>query len=275
MIDIIKVELFRLKKSKAYWILLGLAAVCPLFLIFTNAALYMLVGSIDGGFDGSILNVLRNANFTAAMLQYMTSAASDITLLATIATAIVLGKEFSDGTMRNVVLANKSRAALYFGYLITALIVAASYLVAFFTVTLVIVAPIFGFGGMGAGKAVTACMCSFALGLLAVTFMEACVCMFVFGARKQWAAILFPLLIWFLVPQAFRLVAEILSMAKSAFGETLTMDTLRWLPFVNMDYFDVSSIDGALVGINILYLAIFITVFTVSGYYTFKKADLK
>lgn len=271
MTDIIKVELFRLKKSALFWALLGVVAICPLLSVLLNIVIILMVN----GAEGNALETLRAAGLTKTLLQSSTMISCDAALLALITSSVLLSREFVDGTMRNVVLANKSRAALYFGYLLTSLIVAVTYLTAYYVVTLVIVAPVFGFGGVSAGKAVSAVLCSFALGLFAVTFIESCVCMFVFGVRKQWAAILFPLLILFFVPTTFQTILTIFTMAMASNGQAVTIDTQRWIPFVNVQYLDPTAMDGALAAINILYLSVFITVFTVSGYYTFKKADLK
>lgn len=269
MIDIIKVELFRLVKGKAFWIMLGIAAACPILLILLNA-----FAAIGYGVEGNIIALLRGAGITTVLLQYTTMINNDVVLLAVIASSVILSREFSDGTMRNVVLANKSRAALYFAYFITAMIVAVAYLAAFYAATLIIVAPIFGFNA-SAAKATTAVFSSFGLGVIALIFMESAVCMFLFGTRKQWATILFPLLIWFLVPTIISQVLETVSTALADNGQALSLAAQRWIPFVNMQYSDPINIDGAIAGINVMYLSVFTAVFTVSGYYTFKKADLK
>ena len=269
MIDIIKVELFRLVKSKAFWIMLGIAAACPILLILINA--FAVIGY---GVDGNIISLLRGAGITNILLQYTTTISNDVVLLAVISSAVILSREFSDGTMRNVVLANKSRTALYFAYLIVAMLIAIAYLAAFYAVLLIIVAPIFGFNA-SAGKAATAVFSSFGLGIIALLFMESAVCMFLFGTRKQWATILFPLLIWFLVPTTIAQILEIVTSSLAEKGETLSLAAQRWIPFVNMEFSSPINIDGAIAGINVMYLSIFTAVFTVSGYYTFKKADLK
>lgn len=271
MIDIIKVELYRLKKSKIFWILLGLSAACPLLQTLLSVLAYLLAF----GTEGNVLEMLRGAGITKLLLQDATIISNDVTLLTVIATAVVLSKEFADGTARNVILANKSRTEMYFAYMITSLFVAITYLAAFFAVTLVVIAPVFGFGGASAGKVAVACFSMFGLGLLASIFMITCVCMFLFGVRKQWATILFPLLIWFLVPTVFSTVVNLISMSLLESGQTLPLALQRWIPFVNMQFCDPLNIDGAIAGINVMYLTIFSGAFTATGYYTFKNADLK
>ena len=271
MLNVIKVELFRLKKSVVFWVMFGIAAASPLLIIMLN--LLVLAAMPDIG--GNPLELLKGAGLTANLLSDMGQVAGDVSLWAMIASAVVLSKEFVDGTMRNVMLANKSRKQLFFAYLITSLIVAATYMVAYLAVTLIIAAPIFGYDGMDASTAVTACMVSLATGLLSIAFAQSCMCMFVFGVRKQWAAILFPILVCMFGPSVFTYIVEVVSMMLATRGLTISPDAMRWVPFANMSYFNPTNVDGVIVGMNALYMAIFITVFVVSGYYTFKKADLK
>ena len=58
-------------------------------------------------------------------------------------------------------------------------------------------------------------------------------------------------------------------------GKVMQTGALRWIPFINMSQYNPANIDGVIVGMNILYMSVFTAVFVVSGYFTFKKADLK
>lgn len=272
MINIIKVELFRLKKSKLFWIMLGVSAASPLLSMALSLIVTNILLSIAGG--GS-MNLVETMGITSSLLSGLTQIAGDAALWSLITSAVVLSKEFSDGTMRNVVLANKSRAELFFGYLITAMIVGVTYLTASFAAILLIAAPISGFDGMKAAEGVTAFLCSYSLGILAIAFVQTCVCMFLFGTRKQWATVLFPILICMFAPSIFTTFITIVTTVKAVQGEVVNADFTRWIPFANMSYYNPADIDGAMVGMNILYLGIFTTMFILIGYYTFKKADLK
>lgn len=271
MINIIKVELFRLRKSKILWVMLCLTVASPLLM----ALFSIIVNSFMAGSLENLGIALRSVDLTTQLLGDTSALLGDATLWALIASAVVLSKEFVDGTMRNVILANKSRAQLYFGYLITSLIVACAYLLAYITVTLAIVAPIFGFSNLNAGQAITAVLCSLALGLFAIAFVQSCMCMFMFGVRKQWATILLPILVCLFAPSVFEIIVQIIGYAKLYVGQSISEEALRFVPFINLDYLDLTNIDGAVVGMHILYCAVFTAVFVVSGYYTFKKADLK
>ena len=273
MIDIIKVEFYRLKKSTLFWVMLGVSAATPIITVLLNVFLIAFMGMVDQ--STNLMEFLRDAGMTSALLQQMSTSLNDLSLWPLIATAVILSKEFTDGTMRNVILANKSRTELYFGYLITAMIVAVSYFVAFLAVTLIVIAPIFGFQDADAGKVVSAIFCSLGLGIIATAFIETCVCMFLFGVRKQWATILFPILIWYAPLMLINILVTVLTSLAEA-GQIASVEFLRWIPFCNMQYnYNPLNPDGTVVGMHILYMAVFIAAFTCIGYFTFKKADLK
>lgn len=275
MIDIIKVELFRLKKSILFWVMLGLTAAIPLFGAISSLTVSGIVDEASGGLG----DLLRQIGLTNEYLSSAAQLSSWSAIFALITSAVVLSTEFTDGTMRNVVLANKSRAELYFAYLITSLIVAAAYFAAYFAVVLLIVAPIFGFSGLTAGEAVSACLCSFALGIVALVFVETCMCMCLFAIRKQWAAILIPLLISIFVPVLVTTFASLILTAKALKGQISSPDEIslimRWIPFANTLLYNPADLDSATIGMSVLYTLLFSAAFVVLGYFVFKKADLK
>lgn len=277
MISILRVELFRLVKSKLFWIMLGVCFALPLL-----SSLFV-VGFI-GIFDNiandmpefaDLSYMLHSIGMASSTLAELASIASNVSLLSLISASVILSKEFTDGTVRNAILANKNRAQLYFAYLIISLMIGTAYTIAFFAATLIFVAPIFGFEGLSAGDAAAACFSSLALGLFAVLFVQTCVTMFLFAVRKQWATVLFPILICRFVPSIFTGIVTMLTLGEAIQGGVLSETVTSWMPFVNASYFNPAAIDGGLIGKIIMYYAVFSSVFVVSGYFTFKKADLK
>lgn len=278
MIDIIKLELFRIKKSVLFWVMLGLSFLLPILSAVLLSAIIGIIQSISdsvGSLDISAWDLIVNQGLTASLLSALPQIASDVAIISVIATSVILCKEFSDGTMRNVLLANKTRAELYFGHLISAVIISLSFLAGNFVSIMIVIAPIFGFNNLAAGQAATACLCSLAQGLLVMLFVSSCVCMFMFGVRKQWAAVLFPLLICMVVPNLLTTVVTIIGTVMTVGGQVMSTDALRFVPFVGGALYNAADVDGVVVGMNILYLSVFTAVFVVAGYYTFKKADLK
>lgn len=272
MLNILSVEIFRLKKSVLFWVMLGLTVAFPLL---GAVSTLMVTGFVDSSAGESVIS-LSNLNITKQFLQGMASLSNWALIFALITSAIVLSSEFVDGTMRNVLLANKSRAQLYFSYLIIAVSVGLIYFLAYYATVLLIIAPIFGFDAMSAGPAVTASLCSFAQGIVGIVFAESCMAMFLFSMRKQWASILFPLLICIFLPSLVLTFATlIITTASIKTQQVPTLVELRWVPFANGLVYNPAEVDGIGVGMNILYLALFTAMFILIGYYTFKKADLK
>lgn len=277
MINILRVEFFRLKKSKLFWILLGVTAALPILSAILLTVFFSILESIfeGGGEMISALEMLRASGTTGSILSELASIAGDAALFSLITVGVVLSKEFTDGTMRNVILANKKRKELYFAYFIVAVVVGLTYMLAYMLTALIIVAPIFGFGDLTAGQIASAIFCSLALGVCSVLFVQSCVCMFLFAVRKQWATILFPILIIVFAPSIFNTLVTLLTLGLAFQGQTLSPVAISWIPFANAAQFNASAIDGGLVGKIALYYLLFAAVFTVSGYFTFEKADLK
>lgn len=273
MIDIIKVELFRLKKSVLFWVMLGLTIAIPLF----GAISMLTVSGIADKASGQLGELLSQLGLTTQYLQGSAQLSSWPAILALITSAIVLSTEFTDGTVRNVLLANKSRAELYFAYLVISMIVAVTYFAAYFVIILIIIVPIFGFDGMSAGQAVSGCLCSFGLGIVALIFVETCMCMSLFAIRKQWAAILIPLLISIFAPALIAAFASLILAAMALKGQIASVDdlSLRWVPFANTLSYNPATLDAVTIGMSVLYTALFSAAFVVIGYFAFKKSDLK
>lgn len=277
MISILRVEFFRLIKSKLFWILMGVCFALPIFLSLFIVGFIGILDNIANDLPefADLSYMLHSIGMTSSTLAELPSIASNVSLLSLICTSVILSKEFTDGTVRNAILANKNRRQLYFAYLIISLIIGAVYTLTFFFSTLIFVLPIFGFGGLSASDAVAACFSSLGLGLFAVLFVQTCVTMFLFAVRKQWATVLFPILICRFVPSIFAGIVALLTFGESIQGGTLSETVTSWIPFVNASYFNPSAIDGALIGKIIMYYLIFSAVFMISGYFTFEKSDLK
>lgn len=280
MLSIIKVELFRLKKSVLFWVMFAITVALPLLAAIIVASLIGMIDSIAGaagneGVGASAWEIIRNEGLTISLLSSLPQIGSNMAVLSVITSSVVLSKEFSDGTTRNILLANKTRGELYFSYVITSIIISAAFLVGSFASTMIIVAPIFGFGGLSAGKVISGCLCSFAMGIFAILFMQTCMCMFLFATRKMWAAILFPLLICIFVPSTLATITTLIIATMVLKGQYVSEGSLRFVPFLGQSMYNAADIDGVLVGMNILYMALFTAMFVAIGYFTFKKADLK
>lgn len=291
MKDIMKLMFFQLKKSKLFWAMFALSFLIPMLIILILSLGLLALGGRE---------LVRLFPITPIFLREIAGIGSSSGIFALITSSVVLSSDFASGTMRNVILANKSRKTMYFSYLFVSLIVGVIFLFCHFAAIMIFAAPIFGFNGIfeelsailgeSIGVLSGAQICgsvflSLFLGILSVCFVQSSVCMFLFCIRKQWATIVFPLMLIVLVPYILTIASTMFTLNITSIidilgGSNLSMHVLFWTPFVNISlyyptlhYFIPEY--GELITAIVLYYVLFTSVFVISGYFVFKKADLK
>ena len=271
MISILQTEFFRLKKSKLFWSLLAVTAALPLVSALLNLGLFMLAENVyqADGLEIDIWEMLHSSDMLGAGLSSLTSMMGD-SFIALICSSIFLSKEFSGGTFRNMILANKSRRELYLSFLTIAIVIGAAFLGVSFVSTFVFWSAIFGFGGLSATTVITACILSLAMGLVSTIFVQTMMCMFMFGTRKLAVALVCPLVIAIIAPSIFFSFIDTLT----AF-EVLDAAGLSWIPLYNTGLLSVTDVDGALIGKILMYNVPLSVFFGFMGWVRFRQADLK
>lgn len=276
MINILQTEFFRLKKSKLFWALFGVCAGLPVLSLLLELVVLASASMAFDEMSGYIWELFRQSNLTASSLSALTTWGSNPALFSIICSSIVLSKEFSGGTVRNMLLANKSRQQLYWAYSIVALVIGASYFVASFVAVLLLQGSVFGFGSMTAGEAVTACFSSFALGALSTVAVQACVCMLLFASRKTGATLACSLVICLFAPSIVYTIVQVTEIVRILWDAPMTSEAvLGWIPLYNMQLFDASNVDGALIGKIALYQVLITAFFGGMGWLGIRKTDLK
>ena len=99
MFNILKSLLFRLKKSKMFWIMLAVVAFLPLL----SLLLYKLVLQLADVLVDMPLDLELEMVTSISMTEWVLPS-STVTFLTLLCTSIFLCKEFSDGTIRNTLL---------------------------------------------------------------------------------------------------------------------------------------------------------------------------
>lgn len=270
MKEILKVELFRLKKSVAFWVCFGLCAGLPLLgFLLTIGINFMFSDIVD------IDVLLRQYSAEGGAFLFLTDYivyASDCNILALICTAVLLCGEFRHGTVRNMILANKSRKQIYLAFFVMSLIVGTVLLLTSFTVSLVLFGTTFGFGNLAAPKALTNVLLFLLMGISSMVCVQTMVCMFMFGTRKTSLTLLFPLLITIMLPS---LVSQIVTGVLAAVRDPAVVQKVAYfIPFYNWDL-DVLTPSMVNVGMILLYNVVFAAIFFVSSFFSFQKVDLK
>ena len=269
MINILKTEFFRLKKSALFWSLFGVCVAMPLIAVFLNVGLSVSLSDTDMGIEYDIWELMRSSDVTVRTLSGLPSL-SGHAMYALICTSIFLSKEFSGGTFRNMLLANRSRREVFASFLLMAVFIGATYMGATFISILFFNGIIFGFGSMTAANVITACVIALALGLISVIFLQTIMCMFMFSTRKLSVALACPLVICIVAPALLFSFVETFAQ----FGLISEAD-MSWIPLYNINLLDLTAIDGALIGKILLYLIPLTALFGTLGWLTFRKADLK
>lgn len=274
MLNIVKSLLFRLKKTKMYWIMLGVCAGLPvlaslLYHFVLDFAEIFVDLPIDAGMEAT----------THLSLTSLVSLSSDVNLFVLLCVSIFLCKEFTDGTIRNTLLSNKSRWQLYSAYGVTSLIIGGSYLIVYFVSTLLALAIPFGFGDVTANQAVSACLCSLLLGILSMLVVVSCVLLFLFLTGKQAPSIVLPILVTMFLPSIAASAVELVStlvMLVQMGGQWMDVNIdYSWVPLYNAFMYDSMDVDGALVAKISMYYVAFTGLFVWLGSLAARKRDLK
>ena len=274
MFNILKSLLFRLKKSKMFWIMLAVVAFLPLL----SLLLYKLVLQLADVLVDMPLDLELEMVTYISMTEWVLPS-STVNFLTLLCTSIFLCKEFSDGTIRNTLLSNKSRSSLYFAYALLSVIVGVSFLAANFVSTLLSLGIPFGFGDVTPNQAITSCATSFLMGVLSLLFVISCVLMFLFATGRQAPSIILPILITLFLPgimtSLVELVSSLVMLIQVGNPDVAVEIDYTWVPLYNATMYDASNVDGALVGKISLYYVAFSALFVFLGRLAAVKKDLK
>jgi ABC-type transport system involved in multi-copper enzyme maturation permease subunit len=270
MINILRQQMYRLKKSSLFWTLFALSGgyvILNLLFNLTTAATTQSSGL-------SLLEILRMIDSTTERLAELDYYASIPTIFAILCSSILLSQEFSQGTIRNTLITGVSRTEVFFAYLITSYIIGLSCMLINFVAILAIAAPILQFGSLTAAEITTTIFCHFAIGVCATLFTQSLVCMLLFCSRKSSVTISLSL-VTCLVIIPFLTGMEAVIVGLKAVENGISETGLLCLPFVNLSEIDVNKPAGLAMGMACLYYIVLAVVFCVAGYFTFRKADLK
>lgn len=277
MLDVLRAQLYRLKKSKLFWAMIIVCAALPLIGMLFTTALLSIFSSIFEGEGGELIASLRGegGGFTMSAFGSLTLLASNPALFSLICSSIFLSGEFSGGAIRNMILANKSRTQIFLSFLSVALIIGFSCFGAAYATTLLGYGTVIGFGGLTATEAISGCFTSLFLGLLSVALVQACVCLFLFWTRKTGATVAIPIVFIIIAPSVMTTIVELVVGIKMALGQSVSEIVLSWIPLANMEMLDLSNVDGGLVGKIVMYNAPIAALLAFFGWLAISKADLK
>lgn len=218
MINIINSQLYKIFKSKMLYVLIALSCALPLTGVLFMGSLTELTFNgvaIDVGYDA--LSMLRNISIVG----------SDTNMLVIIAIAIMFAKEYSEGTIRNTIMAGNNRANIFGASAISATIMMLIIAIPAFLVTCFGYGIVFGFASssMATADIVANIFASLIVFLIANMLCVAITLLFVHVTQKVSGSIVFPLLLVILITGIGTTALSVLVML----GE-LTLDSMSWIP---------------------------------------------
>lgn len=271
MISILQLQFFRIKKSVTFWILFGLCFALPL-LSTLFAVIVVTAFSID---PNSPIILEGFGEQTVSILETFPSISNDAAVLAVICSSVLLCSEFGGGTMRNIVLANKSRAQIYGAMSVTAALIGTIYFTANYLFTLTLNGAIWGFGTITSAQAANACFISYALGFVAILMTQSVVVMFLFCLRKTSSTMVLSFVIMMIVPAVVTTAVQTWVLVAQAQGASISEAMLGWIPLYNISLLDLTRPDGALIGKILLYELPLTALFYFLGWVALRKTDIK
>lgn len=148
MANLLRANFLRLGKSKLFW-----ASLAVFVALGALVAAEQFRFQVSMGTDLSVPEVAQaKALLEGQFFQYATF----VGILASVLISLFLGTEYSDGAIRNKILAGHSRAAIYFAGLITGFAASALCMVGYMLSCLGVGAPLLGWFTKPAGLLVTA-----------------------------------------------------------------------------------------------------------------------
>ncbi len=260
MIKLLKADFFRIKKSKLTLIILIIAVVLPLL----TSLMYLGINSLPGLEENPLGNIFVGKTIIGGSY----SISNNFGLVLVIFSAIFVGMDLSNGTLRNKIIAGNDRVKIYFSHLITSTIFN-TVLISIYTLCTTLFTLLFFDYGVKLDSKETLAIVYFVLtGTLTFIFIASVSTFFALVTKSQTATILFTILVCIV----FSIITTVLQVS-------LTDD------FKNIAYFIPTFTNTLFVyGINmttkmfiegILSYLIFGGLITFLGVYLFKEQDLK
>jgi len=264
MSKVLNTLLFRLKKSKILWVLLALTVAMALL----DVGLLKLLPLIAGSGSDMVATLLGGDAF-ATTFSTLARTDSYSAMFVVFFVALFVGTDFSEGTLRNVLLSNKSRLQIYLAYLIVSVGCCIAFVFAQAAVYVVALALMGEFAKYTLVQALTGIFYSIGLGVLSCLVMAATTLLVLVGTKKRVLAVILPLAGTMVLATVFEVVVLVAQVQGMAVG------ALQWIPFAQQMFFNAGANNGALLGKILLVNGLLAAGEGVLGYFVFAKAQLK
>lgn len=281
MLNLIKSDIYKLRKAKSFWICIIIAiclsAIMTYFIDFT----YKMMNNIEAetlasekmmqqnGMNISVGNTPLNYDDLNASSLLLTQFSSSAAILMAVFISLFVGGEFTYGTIKNLASKNYSRTKIYCSKLIVS--IAASLFLTVLSVgsaTLVGTA-LWGFGDVSsemAGNLIAGSL----IELLLITAFASLFVMFSMLVRQNGGSLAVNICTLEFV-SLFVMIGEMV--IKKVFDKTVTLS--NYLLSTNMNQIAMQELTGKQITRSILVAVVFLTATAAIGLYTFNKRDIK
>ncbi len=204
MFELLKVDLKRFVKDKLFLVICIVAGAFVLFTPLLYKGLFMLIEAED------MLGMVINAK---TLLFAAFSPSSDMGLILPILVALVLCKDFGQGTVRNKIICGKSRSEIFFSMLLTCTIVTCGVMFAYGILILCVSLTVFDYQSTPfTASDFGYLLLSLGFEILVYVFLSSLICFFIVFMKNAGLAIV----MYFAVNFLFVIVGGIVSVAGMA-----------------------------------------------------------
>lgn len=281
MLNLIKSDIYKLRKAKSFWICIIIAiclsAIMTYFIDFT----YKMMNNIEAetlaseemmqqnGMNISVGNTPLNYDDLNASSLLLTQFSSSAAILMAVFISLFVGGEFTYGTIKNLASKNYNRSKIYCSKLIVS--IAASLFLTVLSVgsaTLVGTA-LWGFGDVSSEMAGDLIVGSL-IELLLITAFASLFVMFSMLVRQNGGSLAVNICTLEFV-SLFVMIGEMV--IKKVFDKTVTLS--NYLLSTNMNQIAMQELTSKQITRSILVAVVFLSATTAIGLYTFNKRDIK
>lgn len=276
MSNIVSAELFRLFKTKWFKkLMIAFSIVAAAIVAIAFAVIAFVIGLYGAGSEEMVWQGYA-PTASLLLLRNFGSTGTICTVFTLIAVAVFTCKELSERTVSYALVAGKSRAQIFFAYLLVGGIIGAIFFTINALFTGIGVFVMCGLGQVAAADVISAYVTSFVIGLFATAYCVCCVVMFAFATQSQGATIMLPLVLCMFVPSGIGTIVTIAQSIATVNGYMLSAETLSWIPFYNEQIFEPFAPNCWTEMLKvILYSAVLAGGFVGLGYVAAKKAEIK
>lgn len=264
MLSIIDGLLYKLFRSKMLYVLLIIACLLPILsgLMLRLGFDFLLTAN---GYGETHINSQWSP---LILISGRVTCSGDYNFLIIIGVALLIGKEFTEGTIRNTIVAGKSRTQIYFAYVVASIVLVLTITTPSYLIDVATNAVVFDFKqhpGLPQGFLIT-----FGLTILVNIMVAIVTLLFAMLFKKTSSSIIFSILLFVFVGGIMSFLTVLLTMQNSSYTHIIS-----WIPLVQYLTYTALQLDAEIIGRIVLITSGLIVVSGGLGLWRLNKTDIK